>query len=108
MGSTRGELHDRAQALTLLTRINANLERIADAADRAFPPAGPPRDRSLEGKRVQLVARSDLARARGLVPGQKGTVRFVDVLGTVHVIWDDGHTLGLIAEDGDQWEVLEP
>ena len=32
-----------------------------------------------------------------LKPGDRGTVRFVDSLGTVHVDWEFGGALGLIA-----------
>jgi hypothetical protein len=34
-----------------------------------------------------------------LAPGAEGTVVQVDDLGTVHVRWDDGSTLGLLPED---------
>ena len=41
-------------------------------------------------------------RARAL-----GTVTLVDDLGTVHVRWDDGGTLGLVPDE-DEWLVLAP
>ena len=57
------------------------------------------------GDRVRLVRCSDPFTR--LTPGSEGTVTFVDDMGTVHVRWDDGHSLGLVAEAGDQWEVLD-
>jgi hypothetical protein len=37
--------------------------------------------------------------------GEKGTVRLVDDLGTVHVNWDNGRTLGLVAHI-DTWKLI--
>lgn len=54
--------------------------------------------------RVELVHTSDPYTS--LKPGSQGTVTLVDALGTVHVKWDSGQTLGLIAEV-DDWRVLE-
>ena len=31
-----------------------------------------------------------------LLPGDRGTVRFVDDTGTIHVRWDNGEGLGVI------------
>jgi len=28
-------------------------------------------------------------------------------MGTVHVRWDDGSAIGLIADDGDLWEIIK-
>jgi hypothetical protein len=58
----------------------------------------------LVGKRVRLICCND--RYTKLLPGDEGTVRAVDDLGTVHVAWDTGSRLGLCREDGDDWEVL--
>jgi hypothetical protein len=55
------------------------------------------------GKRVQLV-RCDDPWTR-LEPGEKGTITFVDSLGTVHVRWDNGSTLGMVAGQ-DEWDWL--
>jgi Domain of unknown function (DUF4314) len=41
-----------------------------------------------------------------LRPGDEGTVRFMDNLGTLHVTWDNGSTLGLIHDAGDRWEYI--
>lgn len=56
------------------------------------------------GDRVRLVACTDPYTR--LTPGELGTVTFTDDLGTVHVRWDNGSTLGLVPEVGDRWEVL--
>lgn len=46
-----------------------------------------------EGQRVKLVRMNDkYAPAIGTL----GTVRFVDSLGTVHVNWDNGSSLGVV------------
>lgn len=46
------------------------------------------------GDRVELVSTDDeFTRLR---PGEQGTVTFVDSLGTVHVQWDSGSSLGLV------------
>lgn len=34
--------------------------------------------------------------------GTKGTVTFVDDLGTIHVNWENGSTLGVVLECGDR------
>lgn len=57
-----------------------------------------------KGDRVRLIRTSDPY--TDLQPGAEGTVSMVDSLGTVHVRWDCGSSLGLIAEDGDQWVVI--
>ena len=61
------------------------------------------RDRTLEGRRVRLVACSDpYTRPE---PGEEGTIRFVDDLGTLHVDWGEGSKLGLVPGE-DCWLVL--
>ena len=45
-----------------------------------------------EGARVELVRMNDV---QAPPPGTKGTVRFVDDIGTVHVHWDNGSGLGI-------------
>jgi len=37
-----------------------------------------------------------------LTPGATGTVAHVDDLGTIHVRWDDGHSLGIVPAAGDR------
>ena len=50
--------------------------------------------------RVKLISTSDLF--TNLVTGSEGSVTSIDVLGTVHVKWDNGSSLGLIPGE-DQW-----
>lgn len=57
------------------------------------------------GDRVRLIHCSDPYTR--LPNGTVGTIRFIDDLGTVHVSWDDGASLGLVWEDGDRWEVIQ-
>lgn len=45
------------------------------------------------GTRVELVRMED--KYRKLAPGEKGTVTGVDDIGTIHVNWDCGSTLGV-------------
>jgi|3_EtaG_2_1085321.scaffolds.fasta_scaffold07453_2 hypothetical protein len=52
------------------------------------------------GDRVELVYTND--QHTPLKPGIHGTVTRCDDAGTLHVKWDDGSTLGLIAGE-DQW-----
>ena len=47
------------------------------------------------GTRVELIEMNDPYNTR-LVPGSRGTVRFVDSAGTVHVDWDCGSSLGVV------------
>jgi hypothetical protein len=58
----------------------------------------------LKGKRVRLIRCNDPYTK--LQPGLEGKVEFVDDLGTLFVKWDNGSTLGLCRDDGDQWQVL--
>jgi Domain of unknown function (DUF4314) len=59
----------------------------------------------LVGRRVRLVRCTD--EHTNLAPGLLGEVTSVDDLGTVHVRWSNGSTLGMIPGE-DRWEVLEP
>ena len=47
------------------------------------------------GCRVELTKMNDPYRT-DLVPGCKGTVRCVDDMGTIHVSWDIGSSLGVV------------
>lgn len=47
------------------------------------------------GTRVELVHMDDPYN-RKLIPGCKGTVRCVDDIGTIHVSWDCGSSLGVV------------
>jgi Domain of unknown function (DUF4314) len=55
------------------------------------------------GDRVELVYTSDPYTR--LEPGARGTVTFVNSLGTEHVRWDDGHSLGLVRGE-DCWRTI--
>lgn len=52
------------------------------------------REQFPEGTRVQLVKMNDSY--ANLSAGMKGIVDSVDDCGTIHVIWDDGHRLGVV------------
>lgn len=56
------------------------------------------------GARVRLVRCDD--QWTRLQPGELGTVLDTDDLGTVHVVWDSGARLGLVALAGDAYEVV--
>jgi hypothetical protein len=47
------------------------------------------------GTRVELVKMDDPYKTK-LVPGCQGTVRYVDDMGTIHVAWDCGSSLGVV------------
>lgn len=57
------------------------------------------------GDRIELVSTDD--QYTDLRPGARGTVRGVDDTGTLHVDWDSGSRLGLVAEAGDRWIEIE-
>jgi hypothetical protein len=56
----------------------------------------------LAGKRVELIYMND---NQAPAAGTKGTVRKVDDIGTIHVNWDNGSSLGLI-KDEDIFKVI--
>lgn len=58
------------------------------------------------GTRIELI-RVDDPHTK-LRPGDRGTVSLVDDLGTTHVRWDSGSTLGLVEAAGDAYRVLDP
>ena len=53
------------------------------------------REEYTEGTRVELTGMRDPYRT-DLVPGCKGTVRFVDDIDTIPVSWDIGSSLGVV------------
>ena len=59
---------------------------------------------NLAGKRIELVLTTD--KFTTLKPRDRGTVDFVDDLGTIHVTWDNGSNLGLVPGE-DQYKLLE-
>jgi hypothetical protein len=52
------------------------------------------KDYYLPGTRVVLIQMDDPYSK--LLPGDKGTVRCVDDIGTIHVTWDRGSSLGIV------------
>ena len=59
---------------------------------------------SMVGKRVRLITMDD--RYAPVPPGTLGTVKSVDSIGTMHVRWDNGSSLGLV-KDIDKWELVK-
>ena len=57
------------------------------------------------GKRVRCIEMTD--KYNPVPAGTEGTVRHVDDLGTVHVNWDNGQTLGLVINE-DKFAIVEP
>ena len=53
------------------------------------------REQYPKGTRVELIHMDDPYNTK-LAPGCKGTVHFVDDLGTIHVQWDCGSNLGAV------------
>ena len=53
------------------------------------------RERFPKGARVELVSMDDPYNTK-LVPGCQGTVIAVDSIGTIHVSWDCGSSLGVV------------
>jgi hypothetical protein len=39
-------------------------------------------------------------------PRTEGTITYIDDIGTIHVKWDNGSTLGLVPQE-DQYEILD-
>ena len=46
------------------------------------------------GDRVELVSTTDPYTS--LTPGDRGTVSHVDAVGTIHILWDNRSTLGMV------------
>lgn len=62
------------------------------------------RNRFPEGTRVKLIKMfDDFAPPQGTL----GTVKFVDDIGTVHIAWDTGSTLGLIVNVDKFYKIVE-
>lgn len=75
------------------------------------------------GDRIRCIEMRHDAGGAGVAPGTEGTVQMVDDAGTIHVLWDNGSSLGLISEQGldedrsilprppgakaDLWEVIK-
>lgn len=63
------------------------------------------KEKYTEGTRVELVHMDDPYTTK-LVPGCRGTVKFVDDMGTIHVRWDCGSSLG-VAYGEDSCKIVE-
>ena len=57
----------------------------------------------LPGMRIKLIHMDD---PYGVPHGTLGTVHHVDDIGTIHMDWDSGSSLGLIV-DVDKFEIIE-
>lgn len=57
------------------------------------------KERYPEGCKVELVQMNDPYVQMPV--GLKGTVMFVDDIGTVHIDWENGSNLGVCLSDGD-------
>ncbi|MEA4875655.1 DUF4314 domain-containing protein [Anaerorhabdus sp.] len=56
-----------------------------------------------KGQRVECI---DMQDAQAVPSGTQGTIQFVDDMGTIHVAWDNGQSLGLI--DGeDSFKIVQ-
>lgn len=56
-----------------------------------------------KGTRIELISMDDPYAP--IEPGTKGTVVHVDDIGTIHMQWDNGRTLGLIPGE-DKFKVI--
>ena len=63
------------------------------------------RQKYQKGTRVELVYMNDPYNKK-LVPGCKGTVKFVDDTGTIFVAWDCGSGLGVVYGE-DSCRIIE-
>ena len=61
------------------------------------------RDKYPVGTRVMLVRMNDV---QAPPVGTTGTVNHVDDMGTIHVNWENGSSLGLIPDSGDLFNVI--
>lgn len=61
------------------------------------------KDKYPSGTRIKLVSMDD---TYSVPSGTCGTVDFVDDIGTIHMKWDDGRTIGII-EGVDSFEIID-
>jgi hypothetical protein len=59
---------------------------------------------SKAGERVRFISSSDPYTK--LREGDEGVITNVDSLGTTHINWDSGSTLGMIQSEGDRFEII--
>jgi len=74
---------------------NEASQRFAERMKRNYP----------SGTRIELIQLNDPYTT--IPPGTRGTVRFVDDIGTVHPAWDNGRSLGLVPGE-DSFRKLTP
>lgn len=58
----------------------------------------------VKGKRVRLIKMAD--DPNPIKEGSEGEVQFVDSIGTLHIKWDNGRTLGIVPSE-DKLEFIE-
>lgn len=58
------------------------------------------------GTRVELISMDDPYNKK-LKPGCKGTVLYVDDIGTIHVNWDCGSSLGVVFGEDSCKKILD-
>ena len=56
-----------------------------------------------KGMRVEMVAMDD---PQPIERGTRGTIEFVDDMGTIHVKWDNGRGLGIVP-DVDEFKIIK-
>lgn len=56
-----------------------------------------------KGTRVRLLEMDDI---QAPPIGTEGTVNYIDDMGTIHISWDNGSSLGAVLEGGDRIEVI--
>lgn len=54
------------------------------------------KERYPKGARIELLSMND---SQAVPPGTRGTVNYVDDLGTIHMNWDNGRTLGICPQE---------
>lgn len=62
------------------------------------------KDKYTKGTRIRLIQMNDMYAT--LSSGLEGTVDYVDDVGTIHMRWDNGSSLGLIPGE-DTFTVIE-
>ena len=54
------------------------------------------KERYPKGTRIELISMND---SQAVPPSTRGTVDYVDDLGTIHMSWDNGRTLGICPQE---------
>ena len=74
--------------------MSRNYAQIAATTRLNYPP----------GTRLELISMDD---PQPILPGSRGTVDHVDDMGTIHMRWDSGRSLGLVPGE-DSFRKLTP